>query len=174
MTPLTPALGGSRGVEPVSRDQLERNLRLLRIAATRDDRLVLLGQIGEALCQLGRYREAEATLREAVTLAADLADRRSRVVNLLRLGDAIRHLNRHDEAEPLLREAREAAAAAGGAMTDLHARTLHEHGSCLVEMGRRDDGVEALLGALEIRRATGDRAVLAATERALDALGVAR
>ena len=65
--------------------QLERNLRFLAGAATRDGRLALLTSIGEEQNVLGRLREAEVTLREACALAEELVDRRALVDNLLTL-----------------------------------------------------------------------------------------
>ena len=165
---------GRDGTEPVNRDQLDRNLRLVTVAATREDRLVLLGQIGEAQRLLGHAREAEATLREAVELAGDLADRRAECANLIRLGGAVQQLNRHGEAVELLHHALLLAEAAAGAMTDLETLALQRLGGCLVEMGLREEAVEPYRRALALVTTVGDRARQATLEKALDALRAPR
>lgn len=159
--------------DAVNPDQLDRNLRLLDVAATREDRLTLLGQIGEAQLALGYYREAEATLREAVTLAGELVDRRMSCANLIQLASAIQHQNRNEEAAELYRAAIDSADEADGARDDLAGSALLHYGACLAELGRREEAIASLRRALTLRRAGGDRAQVAATEKALAALGAA-
>jgi tetratricopeptide (TPR) repeat protein len=161
---------GEPGIGGPAADPAERYRRLLAVAATREDRLVLLGRIGEAESAAGHWREAEATLRLAVTLADDLADRRASVANRSRLATALTASGRHVEAAELFDGAL-ADAVAAGSMTDLEGDVCADYGRCLAEMGRRDEAVLRLRRALEIRRVTGDRAAVAATEKAIDALG---
>lgn len=156
-------LGGDAG-------QLGRNLRFLAVAATRDDRLALLGRIGDEQRELGHYREAEDSLTEACTLAAELADRRSLVTNLVRLARTMADLNRYDEAHVLL--GRALVLTEQAPLTDLRCVALQHLGACLVEMGRRAEAVVAMRGVLELSRAGGDRALIAAAEKALHSLGV--
>lgn len=149
--------------------QLERNLRFLAGAATRDGRLALLTSIGEEQNQLGRLREAEVTLREACSLAEELVDRRALVDNLLMLARTLASLNRPAEAETLLIEAdllcRERLV---GGRRDA---VLTELGTVVASMGRRDEAVPLLETALDLRAARGDRVGAAAIEKLLDSWG---
>ncbi|MFL6139119.1 MAG: tetratricopeptide repeat protein [Frankiaceae bacterium] len=155
------------------RDQVERYQRLADVAASREDRLALLGHVARAQLELGRLREAEASLRTAVELAAELADQRGVVTSLDRLAAVVRQQNRPADAEPAYRRALAVVAAAGGAMADLEAE-LHQHyGDCLAELGRREEAVRELRLAVAAQRTGGDPAAVAAVERALDALGAA-
>ncbi|MDX6205353.1 MAG: hypothetical protein QOF39_1410 [Frankiales bacterium] len=149
--------------------QLERNLRFLAAAATRDGRLALLTSIGDEQVVLGRLREAETTLREACLLAEELVDRRALVDNLIVLARCVAALNRPAEAEQLLREAdllcRERLV--GGRRDDV----LTELGTVLDTLDRRDEAVQLLGQALELRSGRGDRAGAAAIEKLLASWG---
>jgi tetratricopeptide (TPR) repeat protein len=157
-------------VTTAGHDQVERYERLLAVTATREDRLLLLGHLAQARLALGRWREAEESLREAVALAEELADHRALATALVRLGDAEQQQNRHDEADERYRHALDVAAATGGRMTDVEALVLTQRAGCLVETGRRAEAADCLRRVLEIHRAAGDRAEVAATEKLLDAL----
>lgn len=150
--------------------QLERNLRYLAAAATRDGRLALLSVIGDEQRQLGRLREAEITLREACALAEELVDRRARVDNLVVLARTVADLNRPAEAEELLREAdllcRERLV---GERRDA---VLVELGVVLDSLGRRDEAVPLLQQAWVLRNARGDRVGAAAIEKLLGSWGL--
>jgi tetratricopeptide (TPR) repeat protein len=149
--------------------QLERNLKFLAGAATRDGRLALLTSIGDEQRLLGRLREAEATVREACELAEELVDRRALVDNLIVLARCVAALNRPAEAEQVLREAellcRERLV--GGRRDDV----LTELGTVLATMGRRDEAVPLLEQAHELRLARGDRVGAAAIEKLLGSWG---
>jgi tetratricopeptide (TPR) repeat protein len=149
--------------------QLERNLRFLAGAATRDGRLALLTSIGEEQVLLGRLREAETTLREACVLAEELVDRRALVDNLIMLARCVSAINRPAEAEQVLREAdllcRERLV--GGRHDDV----LVELGAVLAALDRRDEAVVLLGQALELRSTRGDRVGAAAIEKLLASWG---
>ncbi|MDX6228785.1 MAG: hypothetical protein QOI76_2175 [Frankiales bacterium] len=149
--------------------QLERNLKFLAGAATRDGRLALLTSIGDEQRLLGHLREAEATVREACALAEELVDRRALVDNLIVLARCVASLNRPAEAEQVLREAdllcRERLV--GGRHDDV----LTELGMVLATMGRRDEALPLLERAHELRSARGDRAGAAAIQRLLASWG---
>ena len=159
---------------PSASAQVERYQRLLAVAATREDRLVLLGHLAEARLALGRWREAEASLREAAGLAAELADHRALATVLIRLGAAEQQQNRPEGADRRYAEALEVVGRAGGRMADVEALALTHRGRALAEAGRRDAAAECLRRALEIRRAAGDPAEVAAIEALLDGLGEPR
>lgn len=152
--------------------QLERNLRFLGAAATRDGRLALLSSIGDEQRALGRLREAEITLREACALAQELVDRRALVDNLLVLARTVSELNRPAEAEAILREAdllcREKL------VGERHADVLTDLGTVIAGQDRRDEAVPLLEQALLLRSARGDRVGAAAIEKMLDSWGVLR
>lgn len=149
--------------------QLERNLRYLAGAATRDGRLALLSVIGDEQRQLGRLREAEATLREACALAEELVDRRAKVDNLVLLARTVADLNRAGDAEQILREAdllcRERL------VGERHDTVLAELGLVLDSLGRRDEAVPLLEEALALRTTRGDRVGAAAIEKVLGSWG---
>jgi tetratricopeptide (TPR) repeat protein len=149
--------------------QLERNLRYLAAAATRDGRLALLSSIGDEQRALGRLREAEVTLRDACALAEELVDRRALVDNLLMLARTVSELNRPDEAEVILREAdllcREKL------VGERQADVLAELGTVIAGQGRRDEAVPLLEQALSLRSARGDRVGAAALEKLLGSWG---
>ena len=149
--------------------QLERNLRYLSAAATRDGRLALLTSIGDEQRALGRLREAEGTLREACALAEELVDRRARVDNLLLLARCVAELNRPAEAELLLREAellcRERVVA------QRHDEVLVDLGTVLAGLDRRQEAVPLLQQALDLRSARGDRVGAAAVATMLSSWG---
>lgn len=151
--------------------QLERNLRFLAGAATRDGRLALLTSIGEEQHELGRLREAEVTLREACALAEELVDRRALVDNLLVLARTVAALNRPDEAEQVLVEAellcRERLVA------ERRDDVLVELGGVLDTLGRREEAVPLLEQALDLRLARGERVGAAAIEKLLGSWGLA-
>jgi hypothetical protein len=150
--------------------QLERNLRFLAGAATRDGRLALLTSIGEEQVLLGRLREAETTLREACVLAEELVDRRALVDNLIMLARCVSAINRPAEAEQVLREAdllcREPLV--GGRHSDV----LAELGEVLGAQDRRNEAVVVLEQALELRSGRGDRVGAAAIEKLLASWGL--
>jgi tetratricopeptide (TPR) repeat protein len=150
--------------------QLERNLRFLAAAATRDGRLALLTSIGEEQFSLGRLREAEVTLRSACALAEELVDRRALVDNQLVLARTLASLNRSAEAEQLLVEAdlmcREPLV---GGRRDA---VLAELGIVLASLDRRPEAVPLLEEALALRLARGDRVGAAAIEKLLGSWGV--
>jgi tetratricopeptide (TPR) repeat protein len=149
--------------------QLERNLRFLAGAATRDGRLALLSVIGDEQRELGRLREAESTLREACALAEELVDRRAKVDNLVLLARTVAALNRPEDAEQLLIEAdllcREKLV---GEKRDA---VLVELGVVLDNLGRRDEAVPLLEQALALRTARGDRVGSVAIEKLLGGWG---
>ncbi len=150
--------------------QLERNLRFLAGAATRDGRLALLTSIGDEQRALGRLREAETTLREACALAEELVDRRALVDNLIVLARTVSELNRPVEAEAVLREAdllcRERLV---GERQDV---VLTELATVIADLGRRDEAIPMLEQALALRSARGDRVGSAAIEKLLGSWGV--
>jgi tetratricopeptide (TPR) repeat protein len=152
--------------------QLERNLRFLAAAATRDGRLALLTSIGDEQRALGRLREAEVTLREACALAAELVDRRALVDNLLVLARTVAELNRPDEAETVLREAE--LLCRERLVGERHDEVLAELGTVLAGVGRRDEAVPLLEQALLLRSGRGDRVGAAAIEKLLGSWGVLR
>jgi tetratricopeptide (TPR) repeat protein len=149
--------------------QLERNLRFLAGAATRDGRLALLTVIGDEQRELGRLREAEATLREACALAEELVDRRAKVDNLVVLARTIAALNRPADAEAVLREAE--LLCRERLVGERHDVVLTELGSVLDSLGRRDEAVPLLEQALTLRTARGDRVGAAAIEKLLGSWG---
>ena len=149
--------------------QLERNLRFLAGAATRDGRLALLTSIGDEQVALGRLREAEVTLREACTLAEELVDRRALVDNLIGLARCVAALNRPAEAEQVLREAE--LLCRERLVGQRHDDVLTELGAVLGALDRRDEGVLLLERALELRSARGDRVGAAAIEKLLASWG---
>jgi tetratricopeptide (TPR) repeat protein len=151
--------------------QLERNLRFLAGAATRDGRLALLTAIGEEQRQLGRLREAEATLHEARALAEELVDRRAVVENLVVLARTVAALNRLDEAESLLREAD--VLCQEKLVAERRDDVLVELAKVLDGRGRRAEGVPLLREALATRSARGDRIGAVAVEKLLAGWGVA-
>jgi tetratricopeptide (TPR) repeat protein len=152
--------------------QLERNLRFLAGAATRDGRLALLTSIGDEQRALGRLREAETTLREACLLAEELVDRRALVDNLLGLAQTLAALNRPAEAEQFLREAE--LLCRERLVGERHDDVLSELGEVLATLGRREEAVPLLEQALELRTTRGDRVGAASIEKLLSSWGVQR
>lgn len=149
---------------------VERSRKLLPLAATIDDRLKLLSSIGEDERVLGRYRDAEATLRAAADLAGDIGDQRALAGILISLAATVQHLNRTDEALALFGEAIALCERLPN-LTDVRGTALQSYGVCLAELGRRAEARQAISDALELRRASGNRALIASAERALQALG---
>ena len=148
----------ARDPEAIER-AIEQARHLLLEAADERERCRLHGYLGTAARLLGRDDEAVRELVRSVELADSLGDAQLRATATIRLAEAHRSFGRLDAAESLLRAALET-----GERRDF---ALQHLGKTLLDAGRRDEGVEVLEAALELRRAAGDPALVASTEQAL-------
>jgi serine/threonine-protein kinase len=91
--------------------------------------------VGQALVDLGRYREAETNLRQAMKLGVGIENA---IALHQELGYALSGLGQWEEAVPSFRKALELARSRGG---DIELRLLQDLGACLLRVG----GVEEAL-----------------------------
>jgi tetratricopeptide (TPR) repeat protein len=119
--------------------------------------------VGNAHRLLGRHAEAIAAHGRARELAVEQGDRRAFAAALARLGESYRCAGRLAEAEATLREALEASP------REFRHFPLQHLGKALLDRGRVEEAEAVLEEALRLRRAAGDRELVASTERALAA-----
>ncbi|MBM3274275.1 MAG: tetratricopeptide repeat protein [Candidatus Sericytochromatia bacterium] len=84
------------------------------------------------------------------------------------MGTAFQYADDHGDAERFLREA--LALAESGGHRAYEGFACQHLGKCLAEMARYDEARALFDRALAIRKAAGDRKLVASTQRALDAL----
>jgi tetratricopeptide (TPR) repeat protein len=123
----------------------------------------LLDYLGSVRRLLGQHEEAVRAHQEALELARAAGDRRTVTATLIRLGEACRCADDGAEAEAVLREALVLAP------PELQDFALQHMGKTLLDQGRADEAVHCLEEALSLRRAAGEPALVASTERALAA-----
>jgi tetratricopeptide (TPR) repeat protein len=171
------ALSGS-GVGPAAEDdwleQLRKQLLVLRDAGQLDEAFVLCQQavkraqasgdrrdyarsqrfLGWALGRLGRYVEAEETLRRASELATQAGDLGGQAKASNLLGRMLGELGRHAEAEEAQRRAIKLATQAGDLGEQADASL--DLGDTLGELGRHGEAEETLRRAVELATQVGD------------------
>lgn len=131
-------------------------------------RLRTLGILGGYLRMLGRLQEAEARLGQATALARELGDERARLTNEIRLAHVWQWQRRFAEADALFASivARcEAAPDLGG----LLAFALQHAGKSQFDQARYAEASACFARALDLRRGSGDAALIASSQLALDA-----
>jgi len=129
-------------------------------AAEPAERLRLLGYLGNAYRLLRRHDDAVAAHERAAALAEGP---RERAVALTRLGESLRCADRYGEAEAVLR------GAVAAAPPEVRHYALQHLGKTLLDAGARREATALLEDTLALRRAGGDAALIASTERALAA-----
>ena len=143
------------------REAVERAAAAAERELARGESARLLGYLGNAHRLLGRHDEAVAAHERAVELADG---DRALAVALTRLGESYRCADRYEDAEASLRRALELAP------PEVAHYALQHLGKTLLDRGAAGEAAEALDRALAERRAAGDPALIASTERALAAV----
>lgn len=125
-----------------------------------------LGYLTDACRIAGEHDAAVAYGQEALDRSRTSGNPNAEIANLLRLAEAHQYRNDSLSAEPLFREA--IALSIAGETHALHDSALQQLGTFLIELGRYDESIAALEGALALRRARGNRAQIDATMQALE------
>jgi len=132
------------------------------------EELRLRGYLGNACRMVGRLDEAVAHLQRAIALAQAQGNERAQVANVIRLGEARKFQNRIADAERLFRDALALATdPTAPALRVYESFALQHLGKCLIEQERREEAIDVLTRALELRRREGDIALITSTEAAL-------
>jgi tetratricopeptide (TPR) repeat protein len=134
-------------------------------ATSIDDRTWLLGQAGACAGILRQLTRADASLREAITLADDHGLARRSVVLRIRLADILALGGDPDGAIALTTALLDDTETLPDDLEDF----VHQHlAKALIEAGRTDEAVTHLERALELRERKGDPELLASTRTTLD------
>ncbi|GGL29251.1 tetratricopeptide repeat protein [Planomonospora parontospora] len=152
--------------------------------ADRDVHLLLLSRLGESLRLLGRYRDSETMLRNALALAEEVFGPGSLAVGRVcnSLGVLRKYTGRFDESERAYRRALEIVEANAGAAHPLLADIHHNLGGLNHARGTHAQGEPLARHGLELRQRTcrpdhpdvaADKAALAALLHALGRMGEA-
>lgn len=140
-----------RGEEALARYQKAREL------AGADKRLALQAQvgIGNALAHLGRYPEAEATLRAALEATRSLegAEHPAMAMVLANVGDRLKDQRKYAEAVPFFLEALKLRVAAYGPQHRAVAAVHNNLSSAYRDLGQFDEAKAQLTRAIEISEA---------------------
>ena len=146
--------------------------RGLELASGRPERFLAIAAVAAELLQkAGRFREAEATLRQALAAARD-TDEKKKELLLIELGRVLVRQGRRAEAQELF--AKTLAFAQRARRSSVEA-TCHFHlGNIALHEFRLDEATAQHEAALALRRAAGQAAAVATSLSALGAVGLAQ